>query len=136
MKSPTRYKITPLEKKSIIQNTIYKTGDSSHMSEGDKLATREDTYRWGYAVVEANKKDLPKDGEIIVSDYELIENDYDEGVAVYWEYSDNVTEEEQEAIENAYDEDGDEGLSKLGWHYFDSEDKILGPFKIEKQKRK
>lgn len=132
----SRYKIIPLEKKSIIQITTYKTGDSTHTSEGDKIATREDTYRWGYAVVEANKKDLPKDGEIIVSDYELIENDYQDGVAVFWDCSDNVTEEELEVIENAYNEDGDDGLTKLGWHYFDSEDKILGPFKIEKQKQK
>jgi hypothetical protein len=136
MKMKSRYKIIPLEKKSIIQITTYKTGDSTHMSEGDKIATREDTYRWGYAVVEANKKDLPKDGEIIVSDYELIENDYQDGVAVFWDCSDNVTEEELEVIENAYNEDGDDGLTKLGWHYFDSEDKILGPFKIEKQKQK
>jgi hypothetical protein len=133
MKKPTRYRITPLEKKSIIQTTTYKTGDPSHLNKEDKLATREDTFRWGYAVVEANKKDLPKDDEIIVSDYNLIENDYQDGVAVYWEYSDNVTEEEKESIESAFNDGGDDELANLGWHYFDNEDKIIGPFKIEKE---
>lgn len=133
MKNKTRYRITPLEKKSIVQTTTYKTGDPSHMSKGDKLVAREETFRWGYAVVEANKKDLPKDDEIVVSDYNLIENDYQDGVAVYWEYSENVTDEEKESIEAAYDEDGDDGLANLGWHYFDNEDKIIAPFKIEKE---
>lgn len=133
MKNKTRYRITPLEKKSIVQTTTYKTGDPSHMSKDDKLVAREETFRWGYAIVEANKKDLPKDDEIVVSDYNLIENDYQDGVAVYWEYSDNVTDEEKESIENAFDEDGDDGIEKLGWHYFDNEDKIIAPFKIEKE---
>jgi hypothetical protein len=134
VKKPTKYKITTIDKKSIIVTNIYKTGDASSMRDGDKVITREDTYRWGHAVIEAYKKDLPKenDDEIIVSDYNIIENDYDEGVAVYWEYPSDMTDDEKEAIEKAYDENYDEGLANLGWHYFDNETKFLGPCKIEK----
>ena len=135
MKKPSRYKISPIDKKSIISLSIYKTGDPRSMSDGDRVVTREETYRWGHAIIEAYKKDLPKesDDEIIVTDYNLIENEYDEGVAVYWEYPDDMTDEEKEAIENAYDQNHDDGLADLGWHHFDSEDKFLGPCKIEKQ---
>ena len=43
-----------------------------------------------------------------------------------------MSDEEKENIENIFDEDGDDGLEKLGWFYFDNTDKILPPFKIEK----
>ena len=62
-----------------------KAGRNRH--EGDKIATRAATFRWGYAVVEPDGDDLPKGGDIVVTDYNLIENAYDEGVAVVWEFS-------------------------------------------------
>ena len=128
------YKITPLEKKSIIQTTTYKTGDPAHLREGDKMATREVTFRWGYAVVEADGDDLPKDGDIDVTDYSIVENAYEEEVAVVWEFSGNVSDEERETIESESSENfGDDWLEEIGRHNFDHEDKILEPYKIEKQ---
>jgi len=132
-KKPVRYRIEPLEKKSIVTLTIYKTGDPSTRKEGDVMISREQTYRWGYAIVETSEKIDAKNDEIVVTDYDLIENEYDDGVALFWDYPKYMSNEDMEAIENAYNEEGDDGLAKLGWHYFDSEDKILGPFKIEKQ---
>jgi hypothetical protein len=132
MKKPSRYKIIPTEKKSIIVSRTYKTGDPSAHHEGDKFITVEETYRWGYAVIEAYKKDIPTNEEVVVTGFELVDHAYEDGVSVYWEYPDDMSDEEKENIENIFDEDGDDGLEKLGWFYFDNEDKILPPFKIEK----
>lgn len=123
-KKHIRYKIEPLEKKSIVQTTTFKKGEIS--------ISREETYRWGYAIVEANKKDLTKQDEIVVSDYDMIDHSYEDCSALFWDYPDDLSDSDREAIENAYEEDGDDGLEKLGWNYFDSEDKIIGPLKITK----
>ena len=68
----------------------------------------------------------------LVIAYDLIENDYEDGVYVSWDYPDDLSDEDKEAIKNAYDEDGDDGLETLGWHYSDSEDKIVAPYKVSK----
>lgn len=125
MKKPSKYKISPKEKKSILVTTTYKKGE-------DRFISREETFRWGYAVIEAYKKDIPTNEEIVVTEFELIDHSYDDGVTVFWQYPDDMSDEEKENIENAFNDDGDDGLEKLGWLYFDSEDKILPPFEIEK----
>lgn len=131
-KKPAKYKISPIEKKSIIVTTTYKTGKPFVYHEGDKLISIEETFRWGYAVVEANKKDLTKQSEIMVSDYNMIDHSYEDCSALFWDYPDDMSDEEKENIENAFDEDGEDGLGKLGWFYFDNADKILAPFNIDK----
>lgn len=131
-KKHSTYKIEPLEKKSIVVNTTYKTGEPSIYHEGDRLISREETFRWGYAIIEAYKKDIPKNEDVVVTEFELVDHSYEDGVAVFWEYPEDMTEEEKENIENAYDEDGEDGLVKLGWHYFDNSDKIIAPLKITK----
>ena len=131
-KKPSIYKISPIEKKSIVVNTTYKTGEPYVYHDGDKFISREETFRWGYAVIEAYKKDIPTNEEVVVTGFELVDHAYEDGVSVCWEYPDDMSDEEKENIENIFDEDGDDGLEKLGWFYFDNEDKILPPFKIEK----
>lgn len=131
-KKPSIYKISPIEKKSIVVNTTYKTGEPSVYHNGDKFISREETFRWGYAVIEAYKKDIPTNEEVVVTGFELVDHLYEDGVAVFWDYPEDMSDEEKENIENIFDEDGDDGLEKLGWFYFDNEDKILPPFKIEK----
>lgn len=50
-------------------------------------------------------------------------------------YPDSVTEEEQEAIQAAWDEDSFEGLEELGWHDCCETEIILsGPLDLEEEK--
>lgn len=132
MKKHSKYKISPIEKKSVVVTTTYKTGQPSIFQEGDLFISREETFRWGYAVIQAYKKDIPKNEEIIVSGFELIDHAYEDGVSVYWQFPDGMSDEDKENIESAFDEDDEDGLEKLGWFYFDNTDKILPPFEIEK----
>lgn len=129
---PARYKIEPTEKKSVVVNTTYKTGKPSAYHEGDRFISREETFRWGYAVIEAYKKDIPKNEDVVVTGFELVDHSYEDGVAVSWEYPDDMGDDEKETIESAYDEDGEDGLIALGWHYFDNSDTIIAPFKVTK----
>lgn len=122
--NPYRYRIEPVEKNSIVTTTTYKNGDM--------YVSREETYRWGYAIVETSEDIDANSDEIFVTAYDLIENDYEDGVYVSWDYPDDLSDEDKEAIKNAYDEDGDDGLETLGWHYSDSEDKIVAPYKVSK----
>lgn len=121
---PYRYRIEPVGKNSIVAMTTYKNGDM--------YVSREETYRWGYAIVETSEDIDTNSDEIVVTGYDMIENDYEDGVSVSWDYPYDMSEDDKEAFENAYDEDGDDGLAALGWQYFDSEDKIVAPYKISK----
>lgn len=114
---PDRYRIEPVEKNSIATTTTYKNGDM--------YVSREETYRWGYAIVETSEDIDANSDEIFVIAYE-------DGVYVSWDYPDDLSDEDKEAIKNAYDEDGDDGLETLGWHYSDSEGKIVAPYKVLK----
>jgi hypothetical protein len=125
-KKPTSYKIEPLEKKSVIQTTTYKKGDD--------VISREETYRWGYAVVNTSKNMNTKSNEITVTDYDFIEHSYEDGTSLFWDFPQDMSDEEREAIENTYQDDGDDGLEELGWIYINNEDRILAPFKITKVK--
>ena len=83
-------------------------------------------------IVETNEYIYVNRDEIFVTAYDLIENDYEDGVYVSWDYPDDMSEDDKEVFENAYDEDGDDGLAALGWDYSDSEDKIVAPYKVSK----
>jgi hypothetical protein len=125
-KKPTRYKIEPLEEEGIGRTTTYKKGDN--------VIECEETYRWGYVVVETTKNMNTKSNEIVVTDYDFIEHSYEDGTSLFWDFPQDMNDEEREAIENAFEENGDSGLEDLGWIYFNNEDRILAPFKITKTK--
>lgn len=120
------YKISTIEKKSITQREIW-------IKDG-RQAVYEIGWRWGYVTI-PNEPDLsnydPSEG---IDPYELgdIEDqEFIDGCWSEWEYPDDMTEEEQEEFDTAYDEEGDEGIMNLGWQIDDTEYRFTGPLEVE-----
>lgn len=124
------YKIATQDKKSIVHEEFFR------LDQGDQTyeARMEQTWRWGYAVITDVEKDsidpLNPNG-FLVTDYDIEDQDLVDGVALYFHYSDNVTDEMKEAFELAWDQDGYEGVENLGWTQWDMEMTFLGPLEIE-----
>ena len=130
------YTITPLEKKSIsIVYEMFRENKDGTIS----WFNIEDHYRWGRGFIaedmECNLSAAdsntqyckPGDGE-----YEGCE--FEDQVACYFEFSDDISEEEQEAIKEAYYEGG------AGWLYDDPDHEwqeedcyvvVLGPYRVD-----
>ena len=104
-----KYKVSTNEKKSVIEKNFYeKDGKTFYIEQG---------YRWGYFTT-ADKPDLenydPEEG-MLIYDYDVDDHSFDDGCWIEFYYDDEVTDEEREAIESAWEEDWYEGLNALGW---------------------
>ena len=130
------YRITPLEKKSIkVFFELYrqnpKTGEVSWLNINE-------TYRRGRAfIAEDMDVNLPKKRDkkaycqIDEGEYEGCE--FEERISVFFEFSDDISEEEQEEIREAYYE-GSMGWIYDGDHEWELEDDyvvVYGPYTVE-----
>lgn len=122
------YKVSTRDKKSIVQTEIFiKTVDGVAYE-----ARMENTWRWGHAVISDVEKDsIDPSGDLLVSDYCIEDQQYDDGVALWFYYSDNVPEEVREEFEQAWDEDGYSGIEENGWLSWDVETTFIGPLEVE-----
>lgn len=138
----SHYRITPLEKKSIsIVYEMFRENEDGTIS----WFNVEDHYRWGFGYIAedmdcnlphlGNKQAYCKPDE---GEYEGCE--FDDRVACYFEFSDDISEEEQEEIKRLYLEGNDDGIGGAGWLYDDpdhswqEEDSyviVQEPFKVE-----
>ena len=96
---------------------------------------REDGYRWATFTTESDEKpniDLHNDDgyEIGQDEYDWQLDSMDDGCWADWEFPDDMSEEEQEKIENAWDEDFYEGVEELGWSNDDTEYHLHGPLRL------
>lgn len=125
-----KWKISTIDKKSIVDTWLFiKDGDDQ------KWAKVEEHWRWGYVVVESMKK--PKIGTnedgFNIYDYDVWDQETDDGVGTWFTYSDSVTAEEQADFENAYWE-GHDVLNNAGWMDEDNERIFIGPCNVEPYK--
>lgn len=102
-------------------------------SKDGQVIVREEGYRWGkFIYVGEGKPEVFLDnflGFQLNEDWEL---DYlDDGCWSDWEFPDGMSEEEQEEIQNAWDNDFFEGLEALGWTNNDTEYWFHGPLLLE-----
>ena len=127
------YRIKPLEKKSIsmVFEMFRENADGSV-----SWFNIEDHYRWGQGFIEADMDcNLPYEGD----DTAYCKNDcgwgaeLDDQVACFFEFSDDLTEEEQEAIKEAYYEGGASWLydGEHDWQFEDDSIVIAAPFQID-----
>lgn len=129
------YRITPLEKKSIsVTYEMYRENSDGSIS----WFNVEDHYRWGkgflaedmdcnLSAANSNTQSCKaEDGE-----YEGC--DLEDQVACWFDYSDDISDGEREAIESAYHEGGAGWLydGEHGWEEEDSYITVLGPYKVE-----
>ena len=92
-------------------------------------------YRWGTFYCESDEKpdiDLDNDDgyEIGQDEYEWELESLDDGCWAEWEYPDEITEEEREEIENAWEENYFEGMEELGWSNDDTDYILQGPLEL------
>ena len=131
----SHYRITPLEKKSIsITYEMFRENADGSIS----WFNVEDHYRWGVGFLaedmDCNLSGADSDTQYCKPDdgeYEGCE--FDDSVACYFEFSDDLTEEQQEAIKEAYYEGG-AGWLYDGEHDWQEEDAyvvVAAPYKVE-----
>lgn len=100
-----------------------------------KLIIREEGYRWGTWYCESDERpdvDLKNDDgwEPYSDDVEWEMDSMDDGCWVDITYPDDMSEEEREEWETAWDEDGFEGLEELGWTNDDTDLILYGPLQL------
>lgn len=130
------YRITPLEKKSIhIVYEMYRNNEDGTTS----WFNIEDHYRWGAGFIEedmeCNLEFDPSRSQYCKADAGEYEGcEFEDGVACYFEFSEDISEEEQEAIKEAYYEGGAGWLYDDPDHDWQEEDCYVvvdAPYKIE-----
>jgi hypothetical protein len=130
------YTITPLEKKSIhISYEMYRENDNGSIS----WFNIEDHYRWGRGFIEEDMEcNIEADrtrSQYCKSDAGEYEGcEFEDGIACYFEFSDDIGEEEQQAIKDAYYEGGAGWLYDSPDHTWQEEDCYVvvdAPYKIE-----
>ena len=137
----SHYRITPLEKKSIsITYEMFRENADGTIS----WFNVEDHYRWGQGfIAEDMDCNLPSKGDqqayCKADEGEYEGCDFDDQIACWFEFSDDISEEEQEEIKKNYLEGNDDGQMGAGWlfdgeHDWQEEDSyviVLGPYKVE-----
>lgn len=130
------YRITPLEKKSIeVFFELYRDDPETGMPQWVNIR---ETYRWGQAFISEDMEcNLPTENDTqAYCRMEAGENEsceFDDSIAVSFEFDESINESEQEDIKKEY-YDGGAGWVYDGVHEWGIEDDyviVYGPFKIE-----
>ena len=120
-----KYKISTVDKKSVIEKNFYeKDGKSFYIEQG---------YRWGYFITEdpVDVEELKAKDELMIYDYDVVDHSFDDGCWIDFNYDDEIDQDERDAIETAWEEDWYEGLEALGWHEDESEVWFNGQLEVE-----
>ena len=123
-----QWKITPLTKKSILDNTYW--------VKGDMRICQEVGWRWGkFFVVPMPDVTIEeylssKDDEIILhEEFDVVDFSTEDGCWQEYTYAEDMSDEDIEVIEQFLEDGGD--LSDDGWEIVDSEVIIQGDIEIE-----
>jgi hypothetical protein len=126
------YLIKPLEKKSVVWHVeMFRENADGSIS----WFNLDETFRWGQGFIESDMDcNLPyEDSELAYCDpHAGWGSELDDSCACWFEFSDDITEEEQEAIKEAYYEGG-AGWLFDGEHEWQEEDTaihVLAPFQV------
>jgi hypothetical protein len=126
------YLIKPLEKKSIVYHVeMFRENADGSIS----WFNLDETYRWGQGFIEEDLDcNLPWEGDPIA--YTKADVgwgcEFDDSVGIEWEFSDDMSAEEQQAVKDAYYEGG-AGWMYDGDHDWQEEDcsvNIYGPYQV------
>jgi hypothetical protein len=125
------WKLSPQHKKSAVEKMFFYNGS--------KAIIVEQGWRWGTFTVESDERPLTNSELVNEDGYELGCIDNDES----WELSEmtdgcwldidalrDATEEDVTAFEQAWEQDGYDGVEELGWSNDDTEYYYLGPLEL------
>jgi hypothetical protein len=129
----TVYVIKPLHKKSIVYHVeMYRNNPDGSVG----WFTLDETYRWGQGFVESELDcNLPWDGDSIA--YTRADCgwgcEFDDSCSIEIEFSDDISEEEQEEIRQAYYEGGAGWLfdGEHSWQEEDTAVHIIAPYQVD-----
>lgn len=123
----TLWTLSNAQKKNIEEKSIW--------TKDGQTICRIEWYRWGTWTTESDERpdvdtDNPDGYDVYGTDtdWELV--DMVDGVAVEWEFPEDMDEDARTGIEELYDEDGYSGLEEAGWENVDTEVTIYGPLDI------
>ena len=127
------YRIKPLEKKSVIYHVeMFRENADGTVS----WFNLDETYRWGQGFIEEDMAcNLPYEGDKIA--YTKQDAgwgcEFDDGISVNFDFSDDITDTEQDEIMDAYYQGGAGWLydGEHDWQEEDASVEILAPFQID-----
>ena len=120
---------TKTKKNAVERQFWYKDG---------QVIIREEGYRWGKFYCESDERpdvDLanPDGYELGDSEYDWELDNLDDGCWADWTFPDDMSEEEQEEIQEAWEEDFFEGMEAKGWSNDDTEYWFYGELELEQE---
>jgi hypothetical protein len=123
----TTWTIKTQHKKSAIEK--------QHWYKDGVVIIRTEGYRWGTFYCESDEQPkidlVNEDGYRIGSDdYEWELDSLDDGCYADWEFPEDMSEEEQEKITEAWEEEFYDGLEELGWNCDDTDYILEGPLEL------
>ena len=109
--------------------------EKQHWYKDGVVIIRTEGYRWGTFYCESDEQPeidlVNEDGYRIGSDdYEWELESLDDGCYADWEFPEDMSEEEQEKITEAWDEEFYDGLEELGWNCDDTDYILEGPLEL------
>ena len=121
------WKLATNEKKSIIETEIW-------LKDG-MVISRETIWRWGSIIITSDnipEIDLENNVELYLDDleYDYYLDDLVDG-DLNVEYDDNLSDEEQEELDELWDEGDEFSWREAGWRLDDTEISFCGPLTIE-----
>lgn len=119
------YKVSTTEKKSVVEKEYF--------SKDGKTAIVEQGYRWGYFTTpdEVNLENYDPEEGLMIYDYDVDDHSFDDGCWITMDYDEEMTDEERDEFENAFNEDWYEGVEALGWFSQETEVKFYGELEVE-----
>lgn len=127
----TTWVLTTKTKKNAVERQFWRHEDG-------RVIIREEGYRWGKFTCESDERpdiDLanPDGYELGGTEYDWELDSLDDGCWAEWEWPDDMSEDEQEQIQEAWDEDAFEGLEGLGWTNDETEYWFYGELELEQE---
>jgi len=124
------WKITNLEKKNAVERQFW--------VKGTQTIIRQEGFRWGYWTCQRDTTpdiDLanPDGYEVGCSEFEWELQEMVDGSWCDMTWPDDMSEEEQQQWEEAWDEDGFDGVEALGWCCDETEYWIYGPIELTEE---
>jgi hypothetical protein len=126
----TTWVLTTAEKKSVEEIEIWtKDGQTIKRITG---------FRWGTVYCESDERpdidlDNPNGLDVFGTGYDFELDNLDDGWYAEVEYPDDMTEEEQERLDELWEEDSYDGWESNGWINDETETWFYGPLNLEQQ---
>ena len=127
------YCIKPLEKKSVVYHVeMFRENADGSIS----WFNLDETYRWGQGFIEEDMDcNLPWQGDKIAYTKPDVGwgCEFDDSISIEFEFSDDLSEEQQQAIRDAYYEGGASWLydGEHDWQEEDAAVHIYGPYQVD-----